>query len=381
MVCCFYYPDMFWGQTINFDTAVNWVQGSSAFNSYASDHVYSASVGSFTATFTGGPALRQTTTDQDGFAGAYGTYAWRLQNDASVNWNVTITASSIDGFSFKVRRWDGVPTPDFNIDYSIDNGSNWTTIGTINNTLLNNTSDWTSFFYNSQITGGSNIKIRIKSNGTTERIMIDDFSFTNPLPVQLISFSALPYNNSVKLNWVTATEVNNYGFELERLVVSNKLLTKCQQLNANGWQLIAFIPGHGNSNSLKSYSYIDNLTLGQTHLQYRLKQIDFNGAFEYSHVVEVKLEMPTEFKLEQNYPNPFNPATVISYQIPKEGHVSLIVYDLLGKEIITLVNEIKQPGKYSEEFRLKSGEYSSGIYFYMLKYGDVVQTKKLTLIK
>lgn len=181
---------MSWAQTtIDFDTAANWTAGSAGLTSYASNHVYSD--GLFSA--TGGPALRQTTTAQDGQPGAFGTYAWRLGNDQNVNWVITITSGGVADFSMKIRRWDGVPSPDYNLEYSTD-GLNWTFVAVINNAALDNSSAW-KLFSGTINSPADNIKIRLVANGTTERIMVDDFSWTDytavPDPVLSLSPSAL----------------------------------------------------------------------------------------------------------------------------------------------------------------------------------------------
>ncbi len=194
------------------------------------------------------------------------------------------------------------------------------------------------------------------------------------LPVELTSFTANYSNSKVLLNWNTATEVNNYGFEI-------------QLKKDNGeWRKIGFQQGHGNSNSPKSYSFVDNLAL--THdlnldrISYRLKQIDFDGKFEYSDVVEVKVEKPTQFILAQNYPNPFNPETTIHYQLPQAGHVTLKVYNVLGKEVAKLVDEQKTAGTHYCKLSTANYQLSSGVYFYTLKTDNgFAATKKLLFIK
>jgi hypothetical protein len=147
-----------------------------------------------------------------------------------------------------------------------------------------------------------------------------------------------------------------------------------------GWEKIGFVQGSGNSNSLKEYSFVDKTVLSGKYL-YRLKQIDNDGGYKYSQEVEVKVEaIPTEFALEQNYPNPFNPSTVISYQLPvAAGHVSLKVYDVLGREVATLVNEQKAPGNY--EVKFDGSKLASGVYIYRIEAGKFSDAKKLLLIK
>jgi photosystem II stability/assembly factor-like uncharacterized protein len=186
------------------------------------------------------------------------------------------------------------------------------------------------------------------------------------LPVQLRSFTFSISENAVTLNWNTATEINNYGFDIER--------------SAGGtvWTKIGFVQGHLNSNSPKNYSFTDSPT-GGTQFQYRLKQLDTDGKYEYSSVVNVILTMPAAYAVDQNYPNPFNPATVIKYQIPTSSHVSLKVYDLLGREVANLVDEQKNAGVYNVTFNGSS--LSSGVYFYNITAGSYHSIKKMLLIK
>ncbi|MFC2093996.1 T9SS type A sorting domain-containing protein [Bacteroidota bacterium] len=186
------------------------------------------------------------------------------------------------------------------------------------------------------------------------------------VPVELNSFSAINDDNEVKLNWSTATETNNLGFEIERLLQDSQ------------FENIAYVPGWGTTTEMHYYSYIDKgLTAGK--YSYRLKQIDFNGSFEYSKVVEVEITAPYEYSLSQNYPNPFNPSTLISYELPISGIVTLKVSDILGNEVETLVNEEKPAGTY--EITWLAENLPSGIYFYRLQAADYVQTKKMVLMK
>ena len=203
----------------------------------------------------------------------------------------------------------------------------------------------------------------------------------NPLPVELVSFTANQADGKVTLSWQTATEVNNYGFEIERKVSSPQSSVGSQSQNT--WEKIGFVQGHGNSNSTKEYSFVDNSVQSGKYF-YRLKQIDNDGGFNYSQEVEVKAEdIPTEFALYQNYPNPFNPSTVISWQLAVGAHVTLKVYDVLGNEIVTLVDEEKEPGSYEVEFQSTVGnrQLAGGAYFYQLKAGAFVQTKKMLYLK
>lgn len=190
-------------------------------------------------------------------------------------------------------------------------------------------------------------------------------STTEALPIELTSFVGTAKNNTVELVWKTASELNNDRFEIER---SNDNLT---------FTKIGFVRGSGTTTESKTYRFVDEGVSG--NLYYRLKQVDFDGAFAYSPVVEVRVAPPAEFALEQNYPNPFNPTTAIRYQLPATSDVKLEVYDVLGKKVATLVNGRQAAGIYN--YTLNASTLSSGVYFYRLQAGNFVQTKKMMLVK
>ena len=188
----------------------------------------------------------------------------------------------------------------------------------------------------------------------------------NALPVELVSFTATAImSNSIRLDWYTATEINNYGFEIERKSAKQLAENRIRRRN-------------GNSNSPKQYSFTDNKLVGGSKFQYRLKQIDNDGQFEYSNVIEVKV-IPTEYLLSQNYPNPFNSSSIIKYSIPKSSQVTLKIFNTLGEELETLVNEEKPVGTY--EVNWNAANLPSGVYFYRLQAGEFVQTRKMILLK
>ena len=196
-----------------------------------------------------------------------------------------------------------------------------------------------------------------------------------PLPVELSSFIAKSSKDGVHLDWVTETEVNNYGFEIQR-----------SQMNPNSeiqnpqFQLIGFIEGHGNSNSPKEYNFLDE-GISYGNYVYRLKQIDNDGTFEYSDVIEVNAGIiPEGFVLEQNYPNPFNPSTVIKFALSESQQVTLTVYDILGNEITQLFNETAEAGKiYEIEFN--ASYLSSGVYYYRLITPQKSLVRKMLLLR
>ncbi|MFH0734009.1 MAG: endonuclease [bacterium] len=192
-------------------------------------------------------------------------------------------------------------------------------------------------------------------------------SHTSALPVELNSFGGVFLNNQIQLNWQTASEINNYGFEIEK---------KSEYTN---WEKIGFITGNGNSNVTNFYTFTDKQVLPAT-CYYKLKQIDNDGTFKYSETIKIESGIkPDNFILYQNYPNPFNPSTVINYYVPQKNKVSLVVYDMLGKVIAELVNEEKESGLYSVNF--DSNNISSGVYFYTLQSGEYTKTNKMTLLR
>jgi len=190
----------------------------------------------------------------------------------------------------------------------------------------------------------------------------------NPLPVELVSFTALQAGNKVNLNWSTATETNNSGFEILRFT----------QNDNNGWVKIGFIEGYGTTTEAKHYTFTDDNIIAGVY-SYRLKQIDYDGTISYSRIIEVDFSGAFEFTLEQNYPNPFNPSTTIRYLLSSAGEIELSVFDVFGSEIEILVNQWQPAGSYIIDF--DASHLSSGIHFYRLNAGNLSQTKKLILLK
>lgn len=193
----------------------------------------------------------------------------------------------------------------------------------------------------------------------------------DPLPVELISFNAFQNNNTIGLNWVTASEINNHGFEIERKFYNNI---------ESDWRIIGFKEGYGTTSEQKTYSFTDDISgLNAEKAAYRLKQIDFNGSFSYSDIIYVENVIPLTFNLAQNYPNPFNPSTNIKFNLPKDEFVSLKIYNSLGKEVSVIINETTTAGNYVVPFN--ASELSSGIYYYQLSAGNFSSTKKMLLLK
>ncbi|MFC2103459.1 T9SS type A sorting domain-containing protein [Bacteroidota bacterium] len=196
-------------------------------------------------------------------------------------------------------------------------------------------------------------------------------TISSPLPVELISFSGIYSNGAIELEWRTETEVNNYGFEIQKSAVN---------IHNSEFETIGFVEGAGNSNSPRLYQFSDE-NVSEGNYSYRLKQIDNDGSFNYSEVIEVQTdEVPNDFVLEQNYPNPFNPSTQIEFRTNKREPITLKVFDILGNEIATLFNAIAEPNViYNVEF--DGLERASGVFLYRLQSGNSVETRKMLLLK
>jgi len=205
----------------------------------------------------------------------------------------------------------------------------------------------------------SNHKLRVAThgNGVYEADIL--------VPVELISFNGNCENSKVTLNWSTATELNNHGFEIERSIDNIEFITR------------GFVKGSGTSSERHEYSFTEDALNGNIH--YRLKQIDYDGTYSYSKSIEINSVNANNFQLYQNYPNPFNPTTTIKYAVTKQEFISLKVYDELGNEVATLVNEVRPTGNYEVEWNASA--FASGIYYYRLKAGSYIEIKKMVLLK
>jgi hypothetical protein len=186
------------------------------------------------------------------------------------------------------------------------------------------------------------------------------------VPVELSFFNAASNGVDVKLEWSTATETNNQGFEMQRMNTGDT------------FEQVGYVAGFGTTTEPKSYSFVDS-KLEAGNYTYRLKQIDFDGTFTYSDEVDVDVEIPLEYSLEQNYPNPFNPSTTIKYSIPEDGFVKLAVYNMLGEEVATMVNTTQKAGRYEVNF--SASQLSSGVYVYRIEAANFTASKKLVLMK
>ena len=253
----------------------------------------------------------------------------------------------------------------------------------LNQCVVDLNTDQAQYWYNGvmiyqwQWTLGSNgvpIALSLAANdffgaAATDEMYVDDYSVIDLLfvPVELTSFNANTNTlGQVVLNWQTATETNNRMFEVERKSEGSNYVT------------VGFVNGSGTTSDPKAYSFVDK-NVNNGNYTYRLKQLDFNGRFEYSNEVEVTVTGPKTFNLAQNYPNPFNPTTKITFSVPQSGKVKLAVYNLIGQEVAVLVNDVVTEGSHEVEFNAKS--LPSGAYFYKLQSDNSVTVKKMLLLK
>ena len=269
----------------------------------------------------------------DGLLDLLVSNAFSGTNSVSVLLNTTTTGASTPTFSAKT-------------DFTVGNQPRSVTIGDLN---------------------GDGKPDIAAANLTTTNVSVLFNTVSLPLPVELASFTSSVNSNNVTLNWSTTQEQNNKGFEIER-----------NSFGA-GWKKIGYVDGHGTINTQQNYSFKDN-SLNTGRYSYRLKQIDYNGNFEYFELSnEVAIGVPNRYLLAQNYPNPFNPVSIINYQLAINSFVTLKVYDLTGKEVASLVNEVKDAGYYTVQFDAKG--LSSGTYFYKLSTDKFSDVKKMVVVK
>jgi hypothetical protein len=217
----------------------------------------------------------------------------------------------------------------------------------------------------------------VTSNGVTS---FSDWTFAETggaLPIQLSSFNGSVQHSNVQLTWVTLSELNNYGFYVQRKRPSEQEYFEVPN---------SFVAGHGTTNEPQTYNFTD-VAPGSGTWMYRLKQVDLDNSLHYTEPIQIdvltgvaeKGTTPTVYELNQNYPNPFTPSTMIAYAIPQSGYVTLKVYNLLGAEVATLLNGDMQAGYHYANWNASG--MASGVYIYQLTAGKFVETKKLTLMK
>jgi hypothetical protein len=219
------------------------------------------------------------------------------------------------------------------------------------------------------ITSGKAVHARTFGNGGIAYNAFVDTSDSN-IPVELTGFSGKVSYGNIILQWTTATEINNHGFEIQKNFETE-------------FQTIGFVEGHGSTTETQSYSFIDK-NVGAGSYIYRLKQVDLDGSFEFSTIINIDVTAPDEFSLSQNYPNPFNPSTKIDFSLAENSRVTLNVFDVLGRQVASLVNGNLGVGSHSVDF--DASGFISGIYFYTIKTENsdgknYISTKKMVLMK
>ena len=212
--------------------------------------------------------------------------------------------------------------------------------------------------------------IALRQGGNAYSVLVDGIRLSTQwgdlVPVEFTSFSSVVDGSNVILDWSTATELNNFGFEVQRSVAGNEFVT------------IGFVNGHGTTTEAKTYRFVD-ANLSEGSYTYRLKQVDYNGTFSYSDEVNADVAGTLQFELAQNYPNPFNPSTTIKFSIPQSSNVTLKIFNTLGQELITLIDQNMESGEHTINF--DASKLNSGVYFYRLDAGSFSEVKKMTLIK
>lgn len=274
--------------------------------------------------------------------------------DGGATWTPLVFPSAYDGNSIWAIEymdenvfWLG--DVNGNIYYTTDGGTSWNTSKKVNaNALFSFTVVGDDMWMSG--TGGTIIK-----------------GHANPAtPVELVSFSSTISDNKVNLTWKTATEKNNSGFDVER------------KLQNSNWAKIGFVKGNGSTTESSIYIFVDTPNKNGK-ISYRLKQVDYDGSYTYSDAIEVDLSIPVEFSLAQNYPNPFNPVTTINYSLSTRSKVELKVYNILGKQVVSLVNQMQEVGNHQVQF--DASKLASGVYFYELTAGQFSAKKKMVLLK
>jgi len=288
------------------------------------------------------------------------TYQWGLEVYFNTGGIASVNAGGLNAttFPFSYNTW--MP-----VDVFVNLGTDQAELRVNNNSIY--TWQWTLGYNGS---GGS---LMLGGNdfwGATaqDQMYIDDYTFWDlVVPVELTSFTADVTNQgNVVLNWSTATETNNQKFDIERRTTNGE------------YNKIGAVTGAGTTTEPQFYSFTDN-TVSNGKYYYRLKQIDFDGTYEYLKEIEVDVNSPATFILGQNFPNPFNPETKIEYSIPENGYVKLSVYNVVGEQVAELVNGITEAG--SHEMVFDASGLPSGAYFYKLQTENSIQVKKMLLTK
>jgi hypothetical protein len=301
----------------------------------------------------------------------------------STQWTGDYLAAGVTSVSMHIKNF-GTTTLNMRIVLEGPGGNFWS----VDPVIVAASSDWQLISFSIQaanLTGGTNVnstlsgvtEVRIlhsvaggsKGDAVVAQIGLDDITaVSQPVPVELNSFSASISEKTVKLDWSTATETNNSRFDVQR------------KFGAIEWQTIGSIKGNGTTTQTQHYSFSDDLSnYSASKISYRLKQVDLDGSFSYSNEISVDNSIVSSFELEQNYPNPFNPSTKIKFNIPMTEKVRIEVLNAVGNKVATLLDEVKEAG--SHEIQLNAENWATGVYYYKISAGNFSATKKMLLIK
>jgi hypothetical protein len=304
---------------------------------------------------------------------SYGSGLDLLTPSNSYNYNITKSGTrATKSTTYYFQAFYANNTP-FSIPSDWTPAGTWVPIMSITNNLGGNPGTGTFEICENGFDGTTNPSFQLNL-GTYYVPSVNGQADEVPTPVELSSFTALVNKNaSVSLKWQTATEVNNYGFEVERRGQETEV-----RIQNSEWERIGFVTGNGNSNSPKDYSFIDKNLTGGSKFTYRLKQVDNDGTYSYSSEVEVEV-IPDRYELYQNYPNPFNPVTNIKFSLPEAARVKVDVFNIIGEKVITLIDQNMEAGFHSITFNAEN--LSSGTYIYRLQTENFTQIKKMLLLK
>ena len=298
--------------------------------------------------------------------------AW--ETTGGEDWLVTpqVTVFTGDSLKFWVRRfWSSIYEPDtlqIRLSTTDTSVASFTTVLATYNVNTFPNPDFGEYKIDLSTFSGQNIYIAfrhydIDGNG----MYLDDVTIIGAVPVELASFISSVSGSDVTLSWMTATELNNKGFYIER------------RTGEDSWNNLGFVQGHGTTTETQSYTFVDK-GLASGIYNYRIKQVDFDGSYKYYNLKqEVEIAVPESYELSQNFPNPFNPTTKIKFSVPADGFVNIAVYNLLGKKVIELVNNIQNAGSYEVTF--DASKFASGTYIYRMEAGDFVSNKKMMILK
>lgn len=313
------------------------------------------------------------------------TFTPQDPNNTSTLYCITMINNSvgyISGSSGRVRRTTdgGVNWDTVDVDYtgvtlysvSFKDENNGMTGGSVGRTYYTNDGGETWTFENTSMSTIYKVYVEKSSADTAAAYAVGTNAYVMRnfhviVPVELASFSANVNGSNVTLSWITATELNNLGFEIERRAEEEE------------WIELGFVEGHGTTTESQVYSFTDNDLVPGVY-NYRIKQIDYNGSYKYYDLQEeIDISAPNTYELSQNYPNPFNPTTKIKYSVPTEGLVNIAVYNVLGEKVVDLVNNVQKAGNYELTFDARN--FASGMYIYRMESGNFVSIKKMMILK